>query len=448
MLSAPAQVALLSPAPRYFEPLRERRDPLSRLRRLPRLGLLALEAVTPPDWQLRIIDERVEAINVSEIEAPLIGITAMTYLAPRAFELARLCKLHGKTVVMGGYFASLSPELALAEPSVDAVVIGRGEKAWPQLLNDFRSGCLRRRYQEPFDQDDFTLPRVNHRLTGPEHGYNEWITQVQATLGCKFSCRFCVIPDFHQNKMTLRNLDDVTETVARAPTRRVLFVDDNLLNRPAYLDALCDRLRPLGKEWIAQVSLDIGKQPRLLAKMAKAGCGWLNVGIESIHADTLAAQEKWQNDVPRYLETLDRIRQLGINLSAGLVLGFPQEPRYVFESTGELLDRAALDIAIFHLYTPYPGSRDHAQLAAQGRILTHDLELYDTYHVVVRPDHFAPEEVARGLEQLEERFYRPHKIAARALNSLTQMGPPGLVRTVATGVEGWFNLRQGLPLHP
>ena len=62
----------------------------------------------------------------------------------------------------------------------------------------------------------------------------------------------------------------MTEEVARVPTSRVLFVDDNLLNRPAYLEALCERLRPLGKEWIAQVSMDIAKQPKLIQKMAKA----------------------------------------------------------------------------------------------------------------------------------------------------------------------------------
>ncbi len=60
---AAPQVTLLAPAPRYFEPLRDRRDTLSRLRRLPRLSLLALEAATPPQWDVQIIDERVEGFE-------------------------------------------------------------------------------------------------------------------------------------------------------------------------------------------------------------------------------------------------------------------------------------------------------------------------------------------------------------------------------------------------
>lgn len=442
------RVALVSGAPRYFEPLRDRRDALSRLRRLPRLSLLALEAVTPPDWSVTIIDERVERFDPEQIEAPIVGITAMTYMAPRTFEMARMLKMHGKTVVLGGYFPTLSPQLALAEPSIDAIVVGRGENAWPKLLEDFEHGRLRRVYDEPFGEEGFSLPQVNYALTGPRRGYNGWLTQVQAGLGCKFSCKFCVIPDFHGESWVMRDIDDVVDEVARAPTRRILFVDDNLLNRPAYLHELCDRLRPLGKEWIAQVSMDIGTQPKLIAKMARAGCGWLNVGIESIHAATLDAQAKWQNDTKRYIATLRLLREHGISVSAGLVLGFPDEPRDVFDLTGELLDRAPIDITVFHLYTPYPGTQAHAELDANGQLLTHDLELYDTYHAIVRPRHFDPVELVERMEALEERFYRPHRVLRRAVRGLGSSGAQGLVRTLATGVEGFVNLRQGLPLHP
>lgn len=442
-------VALVAPAPRYFAPLVEKRGPLSRLRRLPRLSLLALEAATPRTWSVELVDERVERFDPDRIHAGLVGITAMTYMAPRAFEMARALKARGKTVVLGGYFPTMSPELALAEPAVDAIVIGRGERAWPRLLADFEAGRpLSRRYDVPFGEDGFRLLPVDHARLGPERGYNGWITQVQATLGCKFRCKFCVIPAFHGDKVALRDLDDVVEEVARAPTRRVLFVDDNLLNRPAYLDALCDRLRPLGKEWIAQVSMDIGKQRKLIAKMARSGCGWLNVGIESVHAQTLAAQAKWQNDVRAYIEALEVIRDHGISVSAGMVLGFPDEPRDVFDLTGEFLDKAPIDVTVFHLYCPYPGTPEHAAFAAEDRLLTHDLSLYDTYHVIVRPRHFAPEEVAQKVEALEERFYGAQRVLRRAVGGLQQSGALGFARTLATGVEGWVNLRQGLPLHP
>jgi radical SAM superfamily enzyme YgiQ (UPF0313 family) len=442
------QIALVAPAPRYYRPLSHERGPFARLRRLPRMSLLSLEALTPPGYAVQIIDERVDAFDPDRIDADLVGITVMTYMAPRALEMARALKARGKTVVLGGYFPTMSPGLALGDPAIDAVVIGRAERAWPRLLADHTAGRLARVYDDPFGGEGYRLPAGRAGLLAGGSGYNDWITQVQASLGCKFSCKFCVIPAFHRGEVVLRDLDDLVEEIARAPTRRILFVDDNLLNRPAYLDALCDRLRPLKKEWIAQVSMDIAKQKRLIKKLAAAGCGWLNVGIESVSAATLAAQQKWQNDVGTYLDALDRIRDAGINLSAGMVLGFPDEPKDVFDLTGEFLDKAAIDIAVFHLYCPYPGTAEHAELEAAGQILTRDLELYDTYHVVVRPRHFAPEEVAEQFERLQERFYSPRRVARRALGSLTHSGILGFVRTLATGAEGLINLREGIPLHP
>jgi hypothetical protein len=103
---------------------------------------------------------------------------------------------------------------------------------------------------------------------------------------------------------------------------------------------------------------------------------------------------------------------------------------------------------VFHLYTPYPGTKVHAELDAAGRLLTHDLELYDTYHAIVRPEHFDPCELVERMEALEERFYTPRRVLSRAVRGLGHAGAQGLVRTLATGVEGFVNLRQGLPLHP
>ena len=68
--------------------------------------------------------------------------------------------------------------------------------------------------------------------------------------------------------------------------------------------------------------------------------------------------------------------------------------------------------------------------------------------MVVRPDHFAPEEVAANIERLEEQFYRPRRIVRRAARGLSRGGGADFARTLAAGVEGYFNLRQGLPLHP
>lgn len=96
-------VTLISPAPECFDTLRHSNRLMTKLQVLPRLSLLALEAATPPGWDVRILDERVNTIVPHDIDSPLVGITTMTYMAPRAFALARALKALGKTVCWVGF---------------------------------------------------------------------------------------------------------------------------------------------------------------------------------------------------------------------------------------------------------------------------------------------------------------------------------------------------------
>ncbi len=441
-------LTLISPAPRYFLPLVNDRNFFSRLRNLPQLGLLALEALTPSSWSVDIIDERVDNFDPDKIDSPLVGITTMTYMAPRAFEIARMLKKRGKTVILGGYFPTLTPDLARSEPSIDSIIIGRAELSWPKLLEDFSNGQLKSFYDIPFRQKNFKLPAINNTLFGKDKGYNSYISQVQATLGCKFCCKFCAIPHFHDNQFVMRDMDDLVEAVKNTPTKKILFVDDNILNNPTYLETLCDRIKPLSKEWVAQISMDIAKHKRLIKKMADSGCIWLNTGIETIAEKTIKAQQKWQNNVNAYLETINHIKGEGINLSAGIVLGFPDDPPDIFDLTGEFLDKASIDIMSFHIYCPYPGTPEYESYLQEGALLTQDLELYDTYHPIVKPEHFTPNEITENFKKLETEFYSMERVITRSVNNVRHLGIQGFIRTLVTGTQGAINIKRGIPTQP
>lgn len=342
----------------------------------------------------------------------------------------------------------MTPDMALAEPSVDSIVIGRGERSWPQLLNDFAQARLQRIYRDDAVQPDFfRLPRPNHTLTGPALGYNGWLTQVQTSQGCKFQCRFCAVPQFYKYRFAHRAIDDVVDEVAAAPSRHIFFVDDNMLNYPKYLEQLCERLRTTGKKWSAQVSMDIFHQRHLLRSMRQSGCYWIHVGIESLDPASLAAQNKNQNNVKNYLDTLNIIRDSGISISAGMVFGFPTESAGIFDRTAQFLNRASLNAVSFHYYTPFPGSPDHTALNAAGQLITRDLACYDTYHVVVRNKHYTPEVLKQNVEAMQSAFYRPRNIVKRVLRSMRH-GHSGALGTLAGGSIGYHNFRKGLPLNP
>jgi radical SAM superfamily enzyme YgiQ (UPF0313 family) len=110
----------------------------------PPLNLFMIAAYTPMDVEVSITDECVKPIDF-EKDVDLVGITAYTNAAPRAYEIADAFHRRGITAIMGGIHASNLPEEALNH--CDAFVIGEAEGAWQRLMSDFSHGRLERIYQ-------------------------------------------------------------------------------------------------------------------------------------------------------------------------------------------------------------------------------------------------------------------------------------------------------------
>ena len=109
------------------------------------LGLLILARVTPPEWEITVIDENIHAPDYASLPRPdLVGLTAFTSQAGRAYELAGEFRNRGVPVVMGGIHATMCVEEALG--MVDAVVTREAEEIWPRVLEDVRNGALKRIY--------------------------------------------------------------------------------------------------------------------------------------------------------------------------------------------------------------------------------------------------------------------------------------------------------------
>jgi tryptophan synthase alpha subunit len=104
------------------------------------LGIIA--ALTPKDWKIKLIDENFREFRY--YPADLVGITAFTSTVTRAYEIAQMYREKGTPVVLGGIHASMVPDEALQY--VDSVVTGEAESAWPQLIQDFENGELKRIY--------------------------------------------------------------------------------------------------------------------------------------------------------------------------------------------------------------------------------------------------------------------------------------------------------------
>src|SRR5689334_578634 len=125
------------------------------------LGLATVAALTPPTWDVRIVDENVEPIPWDE-PADVVGVCGMAVQYPRQREICERFRARGCHVVVGGPYASLCPE-EYADVA-DTVVAGEAEYTWPRFCADLDKGRPEALYRETGTVDLADTPTPRHDL--------------------------------------------------------------------------------------------------------------------------------------------------------------------------------------------------------------------------------------------------------------------------------------------
>ena len=374
--------------------------------RLPYLGLLKVASLTPSGWDVVIVDEKVETLDLAQ-HADLVGITAMTPVAKRGYGIADHFRSRGIPVVMGGMHVSKLPEEALEH--CDSVVIGEAEDLWNRLIADLERGELQRIYRreegypclDGQPHPDWSLFRGKGYL--PVHF-------VETTRGCPFNCEFCSVTSSYGAKFRNRSVDDVEREI-RERTRFegrfilenvVFFTDDNIISSRRHARELLTRMIPYNLLWLGQTSVEMAQDEELLALCRKSGCMGLLVGFESLSSDTLKSVSKGFNKPQQYLDLVHKMHDHGIGVNGSFVFGFDNDDPGVFDRTIEFTIKAKLDVCYFSILTPYPGTALHEQFTREGRIIDHDWDHYNTHNVVYQPKLMTP-------DQLRDGYYRALK---------------------------------------
>ena len=369
----------------------------------PTLALTSIAGATPANWEVRYWDENLlQGPPPSDPLPQVVGISVHLTFARRAYELAAWYRAHGSIVVLGGLHVLSCPEEALEH--ADAIAIGDGVQLWPAILSDIERGKLQRRYaadySRPYSLDPpprrDILPRASFLTT----------TSVIATRGCHNRCGFCYLStDGLHMPYRMREVQQVVAEIVADGQPYVVFVDNNLGSRPAYLRKLCAALRPLGIIWSAAVTIDVTDDPTLVRDMAQSGCTGVFVGFESLNEGNLTDARKRTPAPVDYARRVALLHQYGIQVNGSFVLGFEHDRPDVFARTVQWIEENRLECATFHILTPYPGTPLFRQLDAQGRILHRDWDKYDTAHVVFQPKHLSCAELDRGYAWCYDRLF-------------------------------------------
>ena len=436
------KILLVLPAAELVRVTRDRPTVTKRaMLRFSILPLTSVAALTPREHPVRIVDENVEALDF-DADVDVVGVTFMTALAPRAYEIAREFQARGKIVVAGGYHATLcTPEVI---QHFDAVVAGDAEGAWPQVLQDIEARCLQKVYRQTNPSPELHTPVPRRDLLAPHAKHYVTLHAVQTGRGCPHGCLYCSITTFHQRQHRQRTLADVLAELREIP-RNFMFVDDNIISDRRYARELFAAMVPLRKRWVSQCSIEIADDPELLRMARHAGCRGLFIGIESTNADNLAAMGKAFNNSAQYRERLARIRRAGIGIIAGIIVGMDKDNVGVFERTLEFLDRSRIDSLQLNILTPLPGTPLFADMERAGRVPDRDWSHYDFRHVVFRPANMSAQELQDGADWLYAQFYRLDRILLRFLRGIFTIGwMPALLSLKLNLTYRYDNRREGI----
>jgi radical SAM superfamily enzyme YgiQ (UPF0313 family) len=368
--------------------------------KFPYLALTTLAALTPPDIEVRIMDENVEAIDFDS-RPDLVAISLMTPLASRGYEIADQFRIRGVPVVVGGVHATMLPEEA--EGHADAVVIGEGEILWPEVVADFLQGELKKYYltDRRAPLEGMALPRRDLLRRGAYLFQNT----LQTTRGCPNDCDFCSVTTFYGNTYRFRPVAEVLQEIGALKGNLIFFVDDNIIGSRMYAQELFEGLKPLKKRWVSQATLNISREKKLLTLARESGCLGLFVGFESLTQEILNGLGKPFYRVAQYETAIRRLHDYGIGIQGSFIFGNDNDPPDVFSRVVRFCNQNRLEAVLFSLLTPFPGTRIFHRLLKENRILHFDWEKYDMNHVVFRPQGMEPKALEKGFFEAYKKIY-------------------------------------------
>src|SRR6185503_6351627 len=295
---------------------------------MPHLWMFLLQALTPPEHEVLLIDGNARAMSDDELVAfirkekiNLVGIGAMTRMIAKAYRVADAIRRVGVPVVFGGPHVTEVPDEALGYGGgprhADAVALGEADETWPLIVSDAAKGELKEVYQperdakgidrkpslqpypsvpwEHLDLDQFSLVPKMFRsyMSKLGAGWGSFhVVPMETGRGCPYGCEFCTVTGFFGDSIRFRSNESVVDELLRLKERArkergqiaVFFIDDNLaINIKRTKSLLRDIIAADAQlPWVAQISANLLKDEELVDLIAASGGQWVFIGMESI----------------------------------------------------------------------------------------------------------------------------------------------------------------------
>ena len=381
---------------------------------MPHLWMFLLQALTPPEHEVLLVDGNARAMSERELvefareqRIGLVGIGAMTRMIARAYRMADALRAAGIPVVMGGPHVTEVPDEALGRDGgprhADAVALGEADETWPLIVEDAARGRLREVYQpgrdakgndrkpslqhypsipwETLDLDQFDLVPTFARpfLKRMGGGWGSFhVVPVETGRGCPYGCEFCTVTGFFGDSIRFRTNESVVDELLRLKARArrgggqiaVFFIDDNLAINIKRLKSLLKEIVAANAQvpWVAQISANLLKDEELIDLIAESGGKWVFIGMESIDPANMADVNKNFSKPGEYRAVLERLASRQVYAITSFIFGMDNDEPGVAERTLREIEGWPPGLPVFGQLTPFPATPLYERLEKAGRL--------------------------------------------------------------------------------
>jgi len=390
----------------------------------PNLSLPTVAGITPHEHEVVLCDENVEAVDF-DTDADIIGITGYVIHKQRIFDIAAEFRRRGKFIVAGGPFASLCPEEL--RDRVDVVFVDEAEYTWPQFLSDYATGTWQAEYRqdEKPSMHDSPLPRFDLLKIDRYRTMT-----IQFARGCPFNCEFCDIIVMYGRRPRTKTVPQVMaeiQEIHRLGLRNVFVVDDNFIGNKkeakALLQALAEwqRVNDYPLEMMTEVTLNIAQDDELLHLMREANFTTIFIGIESPRAASLQETHKTQNLRESILDSVHRIQRAGMEIMAGMIVGFDNDDPSIFDEQFEFIQQARIPVSMTGMLNAIPKTPLYQRLKQTGRLIAESVGDQFVFTNIV-PSGMSRVQLYEGYKNLLERLYSYRNYRRRTMQLILNKG--------------------------
>lgn len=434
---------------------------------MPHLWMFLLQALTPPEHEVLLVDGNAKAMDEDELVryvqqegVELVGIGAMTRMIAKAYRVADALREVGIKVVMGGPHVTELPDEALGRNGgkrhADAVALGEADELWAKIIADAENGKLKDVYASLDEKGQDIKPNLDKYPKIPwesleleqfnavpkfvrstlKHYFPNWgtfrIIPIESGRGCPYGCEFCTVTGFFGDSIRFRTNESIVDEMLRLKARAkneagqvaVFFVDDNFaINKKRTKSLLRDIIAADAQvTWIAQISANLLRDEELVDLIAASGGRLIFIGMESIDTVNLADVNKSFNKPDEYEEVLHRLAERDIYCITSFIFGMDNDTKGVAERTLSTIKSWPPGLPVFGQLTPFPSTPLYERLKTAGRLTrpTHWLD-FAPYQMAHTPLKMTIPEAQEELEFAWKNSYSPER-NAEALESIKHKG--------------------------